>query len=150
MRWSRPITDGGGCSRGRPIRAWDVKEGKTVGILSGHEGAILDIVLSPDGRTALTASSDGTIRGWDLDSGRLRIVHPGRPGKVDAVAIAPGGEIAYSIHGDTVVARRLNPYAQLGSLSLDHQITALAVVPDGRRLALGDESGQVHFLRFES
>jgi hypothetical protein len=63
------------------------------------------------------------------------------------VAVAPDGEFAFSVYGDTLIATRIADFARLGSISLDHQITALAVTPDGRRLALGDESGRVHFLR---
>jgi hypothetical protein len=54
------------------------------------------------------------------------------------------------VYGDTVVAAHVQRGAVLGSLSVDHQITAMAVVPDGRHLALGDESGRVHLMRLEA
>ncbi|HTS55189.1 MAG TPA: hypothetical protein VMH26_18105, partial [Burkholderiales bacterium] len=136
-------------SRFGSLRVWDLAVGKTAHVLEGHAGAILDVVITSDGRTVVSASGDDTLRVWDIAAGRGREVLGGRSGKVDEVAIAPNGEIAYSIYGDTLVVSSLSNSSRHGSLSLDHQITALAVAPDGKRLALGDESGRVHFLRLE-
>lgn len=133
-------------SRFGSLYVWDLKDQNTDGALHGHEGAILDVALSTDGRSAVSASSDGTICGWDLDSKRQLGRSPGHARRVDAVAIASDAGLAYFIYGDTVVAWRLFEKIQLGSMSLDHRITALALAPDGRQLALGDESGQVHFV----
>jgi WD40 repeat protein len=136
-------------SRFGRLRVWDMKEGKTVGILEGHTGDILDVVNTPDGKSVITAARDDTIRIWDLRSGKQRGVLPGRGALADAVAIAPSGAYAYAIYGDTVVASSIASGERIGSLSLDHQISAVAVTPDGTRIALGDQSGRVHFAQVE-
>jgi WD40 repeat protein len=118
-------------------------------MLEGHSGDVLDIVSSPDGRSVITAARDDTIRVWDLDSGRERAVLSGRGENVDTVAIAPNGAYAYAIYGDTIVGFSIAQRSGIGSVSLDHQISALAVTPDGERLVLGAQSGHVHFLRVE-
>jgi WD40 repeat protein len=134
-------------SRFGVLRVWDLATGRTVHVIEGHSRTILDIVISADGNRAITAARDDTIRVWDIAAGRQLAVHAGPMGKVDTVAIAPNGEFAFSVYGDTLVATRLADFSRRGSISLDHQITAVAVTPGGTRLALGDESGRVHFLR---
>ena len=127
---------------------WDLKNEPY--LLEGHSGRILDIVISSDGRSATTAAKDDTIRSWDLDAGQETGQTAGSFGKVDTVAMAPNGKIAYSVYGDTIVAYGLEGSVQLASLSFDHQITALAVTPNGESVAVGDQSGRVHLLHLEA
>jgi WD40 repeat protein len=137
-------------SRLGTLRVWDLTRGTTIRELQSRERGILDVVMLADGRTAVAADRSDTLNSWDLQTGHRRASLAGKAGAVDAVSIAPNGEIAYSVYGDTVVAAHVQRGAVLGSLSVDHQITAMAVVPDGRHLALGDESGRVHLMRLEA
>jgi WD40 repeat protein len=134
-------------SRSGTLRLWDLATGQTTMVVDGHHKKLIDIVVTPDDRRVITASADDTIRIWELDTfrecGRLE----GLAEQADAVAINATGEFAYSVCGDAILVAHLNPCTRLGSLSLDHKITAITVAGDGRRLALGDESGRVHFLR---
>lgn len=134
-------------SRFGVLRVWGLAQAKTLHVMEGHTGSILDVVVAADGARAISAARDDTFRVWDLAAGRAVAAHAGPHGKVDAVAVAPEGECAFSVYGDTLIATRIADFSRLGSISLDHQITALAVAPSGQRLALGDESGRVHFLR---
>jgi hypothetical protein len=111
---------------------------------------VLDIVVDSPGRRAITASRDGSLRVWDLAAGRESAALQGDVDEVDTVAIAPNGRFAYSVVGDTVVASDLIALKPLRRLSLDHNITAIAVTPDGLHAALGDESGRVHFLTLDA
>ena len=40
-----------------------------VGTLEGHSSSVSDVAVTPDGKQAVSASSDNTLKGWDLDSG---------------------------------------------------------------------------------
>jgi WD40 repeat protein len=117
---------------------------------SAERSMILDIVVDAPGRRAITASRDGSVRSWDLASGQETVMLPGNGDKVDAVAIAPNGRYAYAVVSDTVVVSSLIAPDAPRRLSLDHNITAIAVTPDGLNAALGDESGRVHFLTLDT
>lgn len=58
---------------GGQARIWTL-DGSPVGELVGHEAAISVIRISPDGATAVTASSDRTVGIWDLPARRRRAV----------------------------------------------------------------------------
>jgi WD40 repeat protein len=50
----------------RTVRVWDLKDGTEVKRLEGHTGVIDALAVSPDGRYALSGSSDRTVRLWRL------------------------------------------------------------------------------------
>lgn len=127
-----------------PLLVWGMHQESFV--LEGHERRVLDVVVSPDSGGVISASRDDTIRTWELASRKQTNQLTGLYGKVDAVAIAPNGHFAFSIYGDTLVAYDLDASERLASISFDHQITTIAVTPAGRHVAVGDQSGQVHFL----
>jgi hypothetical protein len=52
-------------------RVWDMKSGQAKFTLD-HRGELSAVAVSPDGRTVLTASHDGTARLWDTDKGTDR------------------------------------------------------------------------------
>ncbi len=125
---------------------WDL-EGE-LALVEGHDGKVLDVVA--DGKSAISAGQDDTIRLWDIERRAPIGQIIGSFGKTDAVAIAPDGRLAYSVYGDTVIAYDLDTGARLASLSVDHQIRAISVTANGKRLVLGDQSGQVHHLYLET
>lgn len=52
------------------VRLWDTKSGKGITKLVGHTDNVRDILISDDGDTLLTASSDQTIKVWSMAAGR--------------------------------------------------------------------------------
>ena len=47
------------------ITAWDASTGLQVAELAGHQRAVLDLALSPDGSCLVSASEDTTLLVWD-------------------------------------------------------------------------------------
>ncbi|CAK4033751.1 related to WD repeat-containing 48 [Lecanosticta acicola] len=52
------------------VRVWDCRTGKRVTKLVGHTDNIRDILISQDGSTIMTASSDQTVKAWSTIAGR--------------------------------------------------------------------------------
>jgi WD repeat-containing protein 48 len=66
-------TGGGILASGGPekvVRIWDPNSGKRITKFVGHTDNVRSILLSDDGRTMLTASSDTTIKLWSLATRR--------------------------------------------------------------------------------
>ena len=132
-------------SRFGMVAIWDLVRGVVTPMPSAHPDRILDAVITDD-HQAITASR-GALRVWDLArAGPARSVE-GVFSQSEGVAISSSGDVAYAVLGDTVSAIDVRSGRDLGSISIDHKITCIAVSRNGRTVALGDESGRLHFAR---
>jgi platelet-activating factor acetylhydrolase IB subunit alpha len=57
-------------SRDKTIKIWEVKSGKCLITLIGHDNWVTDLVFHPSGRFLLSVSDDKSMRAWDLHTGR--------------------------------------------------------------------------------
>jgi WD40 repeat protein len=48
------------------LLVWDATSGAQLAALTGHEGAVLAVVVGPDNRTLASAGEDNVIRIWDI------------------------------------------------------------------------------------
>jgi WD40 repeat protein len=107
--------------------------------LTGHEGFVNCLALSPDGKTLFSGSADRTIRSWDFETGQALQVLTGHTGFVNAIAVTPDGQTVIS--GGTDKAIRLWNLAtgkEVRTLQ-GHEgfINSLSISPDGKLLASG-------------
>ena len=128
---------------------WDLEGGATTHTFKAHDRQVLDLAINAGLQRLVTAGRDNTISVWDLAGMELVATLQGASSQLDDVAVAPDARVAYSVYGDTIVASDLIQGSHIGSVSLDHQITVVAVASDGTSVAAGDESGMVHFLSLE-
>jgi WD40 repeat protein/serine/threonine protein kinase len=101
----------------------------------GHEGEIIQVALSRDGRLALSGSADRTARLWDVASGKELKKLEGHFGQVDAVAFSPDGSRVLTAGEDHrlrlcdvasgKILRRFRGHTA--------HVTGVAFAPDGRR-----------------
>jgi WD40 repeat protein len=106
--------------------------------LSGHTGPIRCLLISPSGKTALTASDDATVRVWDLENPRATArVLQGHSPPVRCMVLAPDGR--------TLIAGSADSTARVWDLAVpaaaprvleghEDGITAMTVTADGRTL----------------
>src|SRR5262245_40833204 len=64
--------------------------------LKGHQGSVLGVAFSPDGKTLASCSRDKTIKLWDTQTGNLQRTLTEHSGDVYDVVFAPKGDLLAS------------------------------------------------------
>jgi len=135
-------------SKDNSARLWDIETGRELRRFEGHTSGILSIAFSAEGNQVLTGGYDKSVRLWDAATGRqLKILTEVRT-FVTAVGFVP--------HGPYVVIGAYLRAASLWDSSTGTQVrtftppgppvpsvTALAVSPDGRTLAVAGEADHI-------
>lgn len=146
--WSLAFTpDGTGlisAGEDKIIRLWNPTTGKEVRRFTGHEKDVRCAVLSPDGRTLISAAGE-EIRFWETATGKLirRLTEHKKP--IRALAISADGKLLASGSGDgqiflwkTATGAIWRRYAEdPKALKSDSHALALAFSPDGKIFAAG-------------
>jgi WD40 repeat protein len=65
-----------------------------------HQGPVLTVAFSRDGRTVLTGSEDGTVRFWETATGKPLDRVLTHPGGVRALALSRDGRLLATVSGD--------------------------------------------------
>ena len=105
----------------------------TAKILHGHEAVIRSAAFSPDGRTLVTASMDGTARLWDTATGKEPVVLRGHEGIVTSAV--------YSSDGRTVVTVSDDKTARIWDVATGREIAILRGHEDAVQLAAFSPDG---------
>jgi len=74
----------------RVLKVWDLKYGRQLHTLHGHNDKVHTMLASPDGRRAVSASQDKTLRVWDLQAG-CELSTFADEGALCTVSICPDG-----------------------------------------------------------
>jgi cytochrome c len=122
------------------VRIFALVDGGEARVLEGHQGNVNAVAFLPDGRL-VSAGYDATIRIWPEAAGAPILVT--LPGPVNALAVSPRNEIAAA--GADGAVRIFGPDGRaLGVFELSRTpITALALSPDGARLAASTIGGEI-------
>jgi len=146
-------------------RIWNSRSGQAERELRGHTQAVVGLAYSPDGATIATSGDDSTIRLWRASDGAaLRTVRAGNHTYTlnfspDGQWLLSGGRgrsaVGTAIYQMTGLGRRATPVhiwrvadgALVAALPDETDVFQAAIAPDGRHLAVADDSGRVRLWR---
>jgi WD40 repeat protein len=143
----------GGCGKFRSgslscqqkeIRLWDMATRQQIG-QPLHTEAVFSVDFSPDGKTLVSGSQDGTILLWDITT-RQQIGQPltGHTEPVTSVAFSPDGKIlALGNHNGKIVLWDVATHQNIGVLTNYTSVVRVAFSPDGKLLILGSDDGTI-------
>ncbi|MEW6209158.1 MAG: tail fiber domain-containing protein [Acidobacteriota bacterium] len=131
-------------STARPQTSKTSPKGRLLATLEGHQTRVQRLLVSTDGKTLVSADSNGAIKIWSLPEGRLQTTLPEPRNDLKAIAISPDGKLLVTTATITTttrdsVERSVSlwslPEGRLVTTMAGHQsIRALAIAPDGKRL----------------
>jgi len=73
------------------LRVWNLESGRCVRELEGHEAEVHAVVMTADGKRAVSGSLDTTLRIWDLETGTCLRKIEGHIAPVWAIALSADG-----------------------------------------------------------
>lgn len=82
------------------LKVWDLRWGTQKHTLRGHSYGVTAVAITPDGKTAVSASRDHTLRVWDINSGKSLHTLKGHKEWVTGVAVTSDGKRAVSTAAD--------------------------------------------------
>ena len=79
-----------------PLRAWEwrhlaARADESLAAIAAHEGRVLGVSVSPDGKRLATAGADGIARLWDAATGKLLATFAGHGAAVWGAVFSPDG-----------------------------------------------------------
>ena len=113
--------------------------------LTGHQGWVTSVAVTPDGRYVVSGSDDSTVRVWDWQNGKEARRLTGHSNRVLSVAVTPDGRYVVSGSADsTVRVWDWQNGKEVWRLT-GHQsgVTSVAVTPDGRYVVSGSDDWTV-------
>ena len=134
----------------RAVRVIDLERGEIVRTVErAHLAGIGAVAVAPDGRSFATGSADGAVKLWDTATGELKYTYTGHEQHVIGLGFTPDGRRLISASVDHT-ARVLDPRSGREILAFpvgddpEAGLACMALSPDGRLLAIGSRSVQLH------
>jgi WD40 repeat protein len=124
----------------------NIKTGKAL-VRNNIIGMMAEVVVTPDGRFALTADSDYSIHIWDLQTGQVVTELESHNSTIYGLAISPDGKRALG-GSKVVIEYDLETGEQLNQFNFG--ANAIAYLPNGHAALVGSQDQTLRLLALES
>ena len=140
------------------VRLLDLRSGRVRRLEGSHDGSVVRMGFTRDGRTLVTSGADGMLIVWDVRDGEVRETLSGHAnGWIWGLDVSADGRTAYSageegrsfvwdLAGDRRLDRLFAADRPFIPDDGDTLPRGLALSPDGRTLALGNSDGAVDLI----
>lgn len=125
-------------ARDSAVRVWAVEGGELLLTLTGHTDTVGGVRFTSTGDRIISCSQDGALRVWDARSGECVRMLRGTRNHVHHFALAPDDRHVFAA-GDDLRLWDIVTGRQILRLA-DVALSCVALSPDGRRLAGGNET----------
>ena len=119
-------------------KVWSLDDGHERAALSGHNGAVVALEFSRDGKTLATTSRAGVVKLWDTRTFQVTVVPAGRQGGVDLVQFSSDGKTLVGANAaglvtlwDVKTGKARANFQHPGGMNM------VVLSPDGKTLATG-------------
>jgi len=120
-------------TRERILIHWDVASGQILQRFEGHAGPVSSVAFSPDGKTALSGSSDMSVIIWGLTSGAEIQHFEGHTSAINSLTFSADGKTALSGSADTsLIIWEISTGKPIIRFDTGTTIQAAAQSPDGQ------------------
>jgi hypothetical protein len=134
----RLLATGGSDKR---VRVFSTATRRPIRVLPEHGGPVLSVAWSPDGKLLAAGGQDKVARVWAMPEGRFSTRLPGHGGLVSSITFSPDGKLVATGSLDGSVRLYEIPSGDLkASLTCGYPVHAVAISPEGDRLAAGTDS----------
>jgi WD40 repeat protein len=130
----------------QPADRWQQQSGKAVDrTVSGHQGHVLSVSISPDGQTIVSGGEDGKVRLWARNGKSIGAPLKGHQGYVRSVAVSTDGRTIVSGGKDGAVRLWARDGKQIGAPFQGHRsfVYAVAVSQSGHTIVSASKDGTV-------
>jgi WD40 repeat protein len=126
------------------LQIWDLNTKQELVTLNGHVGAVTYVVVTPEGKRMMSASTDSTIKVWDLEAVKAKKLFTwnGRTSQINTITVTPDGKQAISGSEDGTIkvwdlvsGKILNTFTD--STEFRNSVHDVVVTPDGKQVIAG-------------
>jgi WD40 repeat protein len=123
----------------------DARERNLLQVLPLYEGEVRSVAISPDGKTIVSGSEDGTVRLWDKAGNAIGQPFQGHKGEVRSVAFSPDGKTIVSGGQDGTIRLWDKAGNAIGQPFQGHkgEVRSVAFSPDGKTIVSGGDDGTI-------
>jgi WD40 repeat protein len=129
-------------ANGDSVALFGPRTGELLRTLTGHNGEVYTIAISPDGKSLAGGNRGGdhTVKVWDLKTGDVTATLKGHTADLWSVAFSPDGKRLVSAAKDAVKVWDLKTGEMSRTLKTDaNQFYQIGLSPDGKKIVCGDQ-----------